>query len=73
MSANEAGSTAPGHAGIAPGDKTKEIPANPFGFAQEADRAVLTDVKQTAWATTAGTFNLSGLSLKLHTGVDECY
>jgi hypothetical protein len=65
-----AGSTAKGHAGIAPGDQGK---TNPYGFAQEADRAVLTDVKQTAWATTAGTFRLSGLSLKLHKGVKECY
>jgi hypothetical protein len=47
--------------------------ASPAGFAQEADSAVLTDVKQTAWATSAGTFKLSGLSMKLHKGVNECY
>lgn len=47
--------------------------ASPAGFAQEADSAVLTDVKQTAWATSAGTFKLSGLSMKLHQGVNECY
>jgi hypothetical protein len=47
--------------------------ANPAGFAQEARKAVLTDVKQTAWATSAGTFKLSGLSMKLHKGVKECY
>jgi hypothetical protein len=47
--------------------------ANPGGFAQEADSAVLTDVKQTAWATSAGTFKLSGLSMKLHKGVKECF
>ncbi|MCF4140385.1 DUF6230 family protein [Streptomyces sp. NPDC017202] len=47
--------------------------ANPFGFAQEAESAVLTDVKQTAWATTAGTFKLSGLKMSLSTGVKECY
>jgi Family of unknown function (DUF6230) len=65
-----AGSTEPGHAGIAPGDKGK---VNPNEFAQESDSAVLTGVKQTAWATTAGTFKLSGLSMKLHKGVKECY
>lgn len=54
--------------GIAKGDK-----ANPYGFSQEADQAILKDVKQTAWATTAGTFKLSGLSMKLHKGVKECY
>ena len=32
-------------------------------FGQLVQQAVLTDVKQTAWATTAGTFKLSGLSL----------
>lgn len=48
--------------------------ASKFGFAQQADSAVLTDVKQTAWATTAGTFKLSGLSMKLSKGTDaECY
>ncbi|CAM5280958.1 hypothetical protein SALBM311S_06676 [Streptomyces alboniger] len=43
-----------------PGIKSGDS-ANPFGFAQQADKATLTDVKQTAWATTAGTFKLSGL------------
>lgn len=44
------------------------------GFAQEADRAILTDVKQTAWATTAGTFKLSNLKMSLSRGTDkECY
>ncbi|MEU9666888.1 DUF6230 family protein [Streptomyces bobili] len=47
--------------------------ANPFGFAQEAESATLTGVKQTAWATTAGTFKLSGLKMSLSTGVKECY
>jgi hypothetical protein len=47
--------------------------ANPFGFAQQADSVTLTDVKQTAWATTAGTFKLSGLKMSLSTGVKECY
>ncbi|MGP4013274.1 DUF6230 family protein [Streptomyces sp. 4N124] len=55
-----------------PGMKSNET-SNPYGFAQQADRATLTDVKQTAWATTAGTFKLSGLKMSLSTGVKECY
>lgn len=46
------------------------------GFAQQADTAVLTDVKQTAWATTAATFKLSGLHMSLKKGDGEgieCY
>lgn len=46
---------------------------NPNGFAQRAEGAKLTDVKQRAWATTAGTFKLPGLHLALSKGVDECY
>ncbi|MEU9172673.1 DUF6230 family protein [Streptomyces sp. NPDC048420] len=56
---------------IADGEKS-----NPFGFAQQADKATLTDVKQTAWATTAGTFKLSGLHMELNWGSGskvECY
>lgn len=50
--------------------------ANPNGFSQRAEKALLTDVKQRAWATTAGTFNLSGLKLRLNKGSGagkECY
>ncbi|MDH6219831.1 DUF6230 family protein [Streptomyces pseudovenezuelae] len=47
--------------------------ANPYGFAQQADSASLTGVKQTAWATTAGTFKLSGLHMSVSTGVKECF
>ncbi|MFE9853933.1 DUF6230 family protein [Streptomyces sp. NPDC005780] len=54
--------------GIQPGTQ-----ANPYGFSQRAEVAKLTDVKQQAWATTAGTFKLPDLSLKLHKGVKECY
>ncbi|MFE3902733.1 DUF6230 family protein [Streptomyces sp. NPDC059153] len=47
---------------------------NPNGFAQRAETAVLKDVKQEAWATTAGTFKLSNLSLRLYSGPGkECY
>ena len=66
--------------GVAAGDSTKGPGmkgggehADPGGFAQEADSATLTGVKQTAWATSAGTFKLSGLSLRLLTGTHECY
>ncbi|MEU6088173.1 DUF6230 family protein [Streptomyces sp. NPDC047085] len=59
-----------------PGMKGGGEQANPFGFAQQADSADLTNVKQTAWATTAGTFKLSGLHMSLHKGSGagiECY
>ncbi|WP_433892815.1 DUF6230 family protein [Streptomyces sp. CA-111067] len=45
-------------------------------FAQESDSADLIGVKQTAWATSAGTFKLAGLSLRVHKGSGssvECY
>jgi Family of unknown function (DUF6230) len=59
-----------------PGMKGHGEQANPYGFAQQADSADLTNVKQTAWATTAGTFKLSGLHMSLHKGDGagvECY
>ncbi|MET8831405.1 DUF6230 family protein [Streptomyces sp. NPDC004610] len=56
-----------------PGMKGGGEQSNPFGFAQQADLVTLKDVKQTAWATTAGTFKLSGLKMSLSTGVKECY
>ncbi|MGW2109659.1 DUF6230 family protein [Streptomyces sp. NPDC001948] len=66
--------------GVAAGDMGKpgiqagtEKAVNPNGFAQRAETVTLTDVKQTAWATTAGTFKLSNLSLRLHSGTKECY
>ncbi|MDT3726288.1 DUF6230 family protein [Streptomyces sp. DSM 41972] len=46
----------------------------PGGFAQQAKSADLYNVEQTAWATTAGTFKLSGLKMRL--GADpkmECF
>ncbi|MEU6813173.1 DUF6230 family protein [Streptomyces sp. NPDC046831] len=66
--------------GVAVKDKTRGPAvkqgenALPGGFAQQAETADLYGVKQTAWATTAGTFKLSGLSMRL--GMDpkmECY
>ncbi|MCW7945448.1 cholesterol esterase [Streptomyces hygroscopicus] len=53
--------------GIKQGDAT-----NPYGFAQQADRAVLSGVDQHAWATTAGTFKLNGLNMSLSKGANEC-
>ncbi|MCZ4506800.1 DUF6230 family protein [Streptomyces sp. ActVer] len=64
---------AAGNADKGPGMKGGKEQANPYGFAQQADSATLTDVKQTAWATTAGTFKLSGLKMSLSKGVQECY
>lgn len=48
----------------------------PNGFAQQADKAVLTEVEQRAWATTAGTFTLGGLDMKIKKGSGpgvECF
>ncbi|MEF9906481.1 DUF6230 family protein [Streptomyces sp. P9-A2] len=46
----------------------------PGGFAQQAEKADLYNVEQTAWATTAGTFKLSGLKMRLGTDPKmECY
>ncbi|MBL1102239.1 DUF6230 family protein [Streptomyces coffeae] len=65
--------------GVAAGDSTKGPgikkgdKALPGSFAQEADSATLTGVKQTAWATSAGTFKLSGLSMKVSKGKNECF
>ncbi|WP_418959202.1 DUF6230 family protein [Streptomyces tritici] len=54
--------------GIQPGTQ-----ANPYGFSQRAKTAKLSNVEQKAWATTAGTFKLPDLSLKLHKGTKECF
>lgn len=51
-------------------------PQQPYesgSFAQQADAATLTGIKQTAWATSAGTFKLSGLKLNVHKGKNECF
>jgi hypothetical protein len=71
-----AGSMGSAKGGYGPGMKGGEELANPNGFGQEARLAKLTDVKQTAWATTAGTFKLSGLHMSLQKGKGagvECY
>jgi hypothetical protein len=45
--------------------------ANHFG--QLVQDALLTNVKQTAFSTTAGTFKLSGLSISANLGGTECF
>lgn len=44
-------------------------------FGQSADRVVITDLKQVARSTSAGTFKLTGLTLAVKTGADatECF
>lgn len=42
-------------------------------FSQQADSVKFSDVKQRAWATTAGTFKLSGLHMSVKKGKNECY
>ncbi|MCT9138771.1 DUF6230 family protein [Streptomyces violarus] len=66
--------------GVAVKDKTRGPDVKkgenvlPGGFAQQAESADLTGVEQTAWATTAGTFTLNGLSMKLGTDKKmECF
>jgi hypothetical protein len=56
-----------------PGMKGGNEEADPGSFAQESDSAVLTHVQQTAWATSAGTFKLSGLSMHVSKGDHECF
>ncbi|MFV2119744.1 DUF6230 family protein [Streptomyces sp. Act-28] len=74
MAAKDTDSTVDPNRGKGPAVKDTGINRN--GFAQQARTATLTDVKQKAWATTAGTFKLSGLSMRLHKGDGpkvECY
>lgn len=61
-------------------DKTTKGPGPHTGdkyvkgsFSQQADTVHFTDVKQRAWATTAGTFKLSGLHMAVKKGKSECY
>ncbi|MFB7497071.1 DUF6230 family protein [Streptomyces sp. NPDC056161] len=71
-----AGDTGPDKGGKGPGMKGGKEQANPNGFAQQAESADLYGVEQTAWATTAGTFKLSGLHMSLRSGKGkgiECY
>ncbi|MFF7177223.1 DUF6230 family protein [Streptomyces sp. NPDC008121] len=42
-------------------------------FAQQADTVTITKLRQTAWATNAGTFKLSGLNMHVSKGKKECF
>jgi hypothetical protein len=44
-------------------------------FGQQADRVVINNLKQVAWSTTAGKFNLNGLDLSISSGASptECF
>ncbi|MFK0042757.1 DUF6230 family protein [Streptomyces sp. NPDC090741] len=64
--------------GAATDDKHPTAPqagtvANGALFSQRAKKAVLTNVRQKAWATTAGTFTLPDLKLRLLGGDQPCY
>ncbi|MER7000263.1 DUF6230 family protein [Streptomyces sp. NPDC000410] len=62
--------------GLGKGPAVKDTNINQNGFAQQAESATLENVEQKAWATTAGTFKLSGLKMSLHKGDGpkvECY
>jgi hypothetical protein len=41
------------------------VPVLAGQFGQRADRVVITDLEQTAYSTTAGTFRLNGLNLRV--------
>ncbi|MEV6527743.1 DUF6230 family protein [Longispora sp. NPDC051575] len=43
------------------------------GFGQQASRATITNVKQVAWATNAGTFRLKGMHLEVLMGNKPCF
>jgi hypothetical protein len=42
-------------------------------FGQQADRVVIEDLKQVAYSTQAGTFNLRGLDMRINTDGAECF
>ena len=46
-------------------------------FGQQADRVVITNLRQVAWSTSAGSFRLNGLSLRVYARSDaagkECF
>ncbi|MFI1761858.1 DUF6230 family protein [Streptomyces sp. NPDC020800] len=57
---------------INPGDRHSRL-FDPDGPGQQADSVVLTDVRLTAVAVTAGTFNVPGLRARIVPGRDECF
>ncbi|MFJ9697597.1 DUF6230 family protein [Kitasatospora sp. NPDC101183] len=64
------------HPGVTKAGGGEGLPTGLTGFAQAAKEADLKDVKQTARATSAGTFTLNNLNLSLKNGDgagNECY
>ncbi|MEU6771101.1 DUF6230 family protein [Streptomyces sp. NPDC046759] len=57
---------------INPGDRKSRF-FDPNGFGQQATSVVLTDVRVTAVALTAGTFNIPGLRVQIEHGRHECF
>jgi len=58
---------------VSKGNVSSNDKTDPNAFAQESDSADLTGVKQTAWATSAGTFALTGMHLSLAKSNAECF
>ncbi|MFJ3303269.1 DUF6230 family protein [Streptomyces sp. NPDC086549] len=56
---------------INPGDRDSRF-FDPNGFGQQATSVTLTDVRVTAVALTAGTFNIPGLHVQIEQGRHEC-
>ena len=54
-------------------DPAEVAQRRPGFFSQQAGHVVIRDLRQVAWATSAGQFNLYDLSLRLHWGSDECF
>ncbi|MBX6357800.1 MAG: cholesterol esterase [Micromonosporaceae bacterium] len=48
-------------------------PGNLGDFAQQADHVTITDLKQEAYRTQAGTFTLKGLDMRINTQGEECF
>ena len=42
-------------------------------FGQQADTVHITNLRQVAWASNAGTFRLSGMKMTVIRGRDECF
>lgn len=55
-------------------DKVPGLPVGQAGgFGQQADHVKITGLRQVAWATSAGTFNLNGLDLHLSLTGEQCF
>jgi hypothetical protein len=57
------------------GIDASEVGGDAGAFGQRAEHVTITDLKQTAWSTSAGTFVLKGLRLKVNVGAEakECF